>query len=60
MRSLLGLYRKNPRAEQGALSLDEPIGEDIVLGDAIEADVDLSANFDHAEMIQAVRHAVSE
>lgn len=58
VRKVLGLSRRDQRADQGALSMDAPIGEDITLADAIRSPEDIEADADHTELVQAVRDAV--
>ncbi|MDD3920872.1 MAG: sigma-70 family RNA polymerase sigma factor [Eubacteriales bacterium] len=60
MRKTLGLHRHDPRADQGALSLDAPVldGEAITLADTVEAPENVETATERAELVQAVRATV--
>ncbi len=60
IRLMLSLHRKLPRVRMLELSLDAPLaeGEEPTLGDTVAADVDLEADAQRKELVQAVRAAV--
>ncbi len=59
MRAVLGLRQKRPPIDQGALSLDAEIGEDITLSDTIEATDNTEQATDQAELVRVVRQTVA-
>ena len=60
VRKALGLQRRDPRADQGALSMDATLleGEEITLADTIASPDDTEEGFDQNELVQAVRATV--
>ena len=62
MRALLGLTRRDQRADHGAVSLDAPLAEDTdtAVGSQLPSGEDIEEAFDHRELMQAVRTAVNE
>ena len=60
IRLMLSLHRQLPRVRMLELSLDAPVmdGEEPTLGDTVAADVDLEADTQRKELVQAVRAAV--
>ena len=61
MRKVLGITRRDQRADQGAASLNEllPGAEDITLLDTLEAADDTEGEYDHVELVQGVQSTVS-
>jgi RNA polymerase sigma factor (sigma-70 family) len=61
IRKVLGLNRRDQRAEHGAASLDEAIpgAADSTLLDTLEAPDDIEGEYDHAELVQGVRGIVA-
>ena len=61
MRKVLGITRRDQRADQGAASLDEMItgAEDITLLDTLEASDDTEGEYDHTELVDGVRGIVA-
>ena len=60
MRKVLGITRRDQRADQGAASLNEllPGAEDITLLDTLEAADDTEGEYDHVELVQGVQSTV--
>lgn len=60
IRLMLSLHRKLPRVQMLELSLDAPLteGEEPTLGDTVAADMDIEADVQRKELVQAVRAAV--
>ena len=60
IRLMLSMHRKLPRIRAFELSLDAPVmdGEDLTLGDSVASDVDIEADAQRKDVVQAVRTAV--
>jgi len=60
IRKVLGLSRRDQRADHGAASLDEmlPGAEDITLLDTLEAPEDIVGEYDQDEFVQGIRGIV--
>lgn len=60
IRLMLSLHRKQPRVRMLELSLDAPLseGEEPTLGDTVASDMDIEADVQQQEVVQAVRVAV--
>ena len=60
IRLMLSLHRKQPRVRMMEVSLDAPVaaGEEPTLGDTVAADMDIEADVQRQEVVQAVRVAV--
>jgi len=62
MRALLGLTRRDQRADHGAASLDVPLAEDadVTVGSQLPSGEDIEATSDYRDLVLAVRAAVNE